>query len=139
MAEPVPLRVAAALLGLSKQHVSRLVTSGELHPTLGPCGCRLFEVEEILARRQARPPSGRPRNAEMPDQEREVEPLTIEVEPSSPAPWGPPETHLIIVQQPVTVTESGRVRDRLTPGRWSCESPLAQQLVRAGLAIWARR
>ena len=139
MRTPVPLREAAALLAVSRQHVSRLVKAGELHPQVAPCGCRLFDVEEILARRHTPPSSGRPRKGEMPDQKGVVEPLTIEFDPSSPDPWGHAETHLIIVQQPVTVTEAGRVRDRLTPGRWSCESPLAQQLVRAGLAIWDRR
>jgi hypothetical protein len=39
----------------------------------------------------------------------------------------------------VTVTASGRIYERITPGRWSCEAPLARQLVRAGLATWAER
>ena len=75
----------------------------------------------------------------MPDQKGVVEPLTIEFDPSSPDPWGHAETHLIIVQQPVTVTTGGRVLEQFSPGLWTCEAPLAQQLVNAGLASWARR
>ena len=137
MSTPVPLREAAALLGVSRQHVSRLAASGELHPSVAPCGCRLFDVGEILARRHAPPDAGRPRKHEIPGQLGASQPLTIDLEPSEVGPWGPQEALLIMIEKPVTVVAGGRVRDQLSVGRCMSEAPLARQLVRAGFAVWA--
>lgn len=135
MATPVPLREAAGLLGVSRQHVSRLVKTGELRPLLAPCGCRLFDTDELLARRR-----NPPRRGPVPKHENRLGtpvrpvymPDVVEIED---APEGPQATILITVLRSVEITHGGLVVEKLPPGPCCIEAHHGRRLVETGHAL----
>jgi len=135
MATLVPLREAADLLKVSRQHVSRLVASGELHPRIAPCGCRLFDTDELLARRRNPPPrgprptQGNPRGTPTPEL------YMPEAEPVEREPDEPVRQVLVFVREPCEVTEGGQTVATLNPGPVRVSESVAQVLVADGLAV----
>lgn len=136
MATPVPLREAAGLLGVSRQHVSRLVAAGELHPQVSPCGCRLFPVDELLVRRR-NPPRRGPilKHENRPGAPVRATPM-VESVPIDHVPIGPPATVRVMVMRPARITLGGQVIETFTVGPCMAEDHHARALVEAGVAEW---